>query len=51
MTIKRSELPSSALLCKYIFEGAYTDCYVTEISRCVTLAEYVEASTPAVCSN
>ena len=38
-----SELPSSALLRKYIDQGAYTDCYVTEIARTVSLPDYVEA--------
>lgn len=41
--ISRAELPASALLRKYVYPGAYTDCYCTEIPRSVSLAEYVEA--------
>lgn len=42
-SITRCELPPSALLRKYVHEGAYTDCYVTEITTSVSLPEYVEA--------
>jgi hypothetical protein len=42
-TIESCELPPSALLRKYVYEGAYTDCYVTRIAASVSLAEYVEA--------
>lgn len=38
-----SELPASALLRKYNRDGAYTDCYVTEVPASISLAEYVEA--------
>jgi len=31
------------LLCAYRNEGAFTDCYVTEIARTVSQAEYVQA--------
>jgi len=41
--IRRCELPQGALLGKYQREGAYTDCYVTEIPRRVSHAEYVAA--------
>ena len=37
------ELPSGALLHRHREAGAYTDCYVAEIARRVTQAEYVEA--------
>ena len=42
-SIHRCELPQEALLCKYQHEGAYADCYVTEVSRRVSHAQYVEA--------
>lgn len=42
-SIHRSELPHGALLSQYQYEGAYADCYVTEIARLVSHAEYVEA--------
>jgi hypothetical protein len=42
-SIETCELPPSALLRKYLYEGAYADCYVTQIATCVSLAEYVEA--------
>ena len=41
--INPCDLPSSALLGKYVYEGAFTDCYVTQIPTSVSLAEYVEA--------
>lgn len=41
--ITRCELPPSVLLRKYVYEGAYTDCYVTQITTSVSLPEYVEA--------
>jgi hypothetical protein len=42
-SISSCEIPSSALLRKYVYEGAYTDCYVTRIRASVSQAEYVEA--------
>lgn len=42
-SIERRELPKSALLRRYVGGGAYTDCYVTEVARQVTHAEYVAA--------
>jgi hypothetical protein len=36
-------LPIGALLETYAAQGAYTDCYVAEIPRDVTLREFVEA--------
>jgi hypothetical protein len=41
--IQRRELPEDALLRRYLRGGAYADCYVTEIARPVTHAEYVAA--------
>ncbi len=37
------DLPQHALLGKYALNGAYADCYATDIARPVTHAEYVEA--------
>ena len=42
-TIERCELPANALLRKYSIQGAYTDCYATEVARSISRAEYVEA--------
>jgi hypothetical protein len=41
--IEKRELPEGALLRRYLRSGAYADCYVTEIARQVTHAEYVAA--------
>ena len=41
--IKPCPLPTHALLTKYANAGAYTDCFVTEIARTVSHAEFVEA--------
>ena len=42
-TIQPCSLPDDALLSKYLHGGAYADCFVTEIARPVSHAEYVEA--------
>lgn len=42
-SIQRSELPHGALLKKHQSREAYADCYVTEIARPVSHAEYVQA--------
>lgn len=42
-SIHRCELPHGALLEKYQSRGAYADCYVTEMARPVSQAEYVQA--------
>lgn len=41
--IQTGELPQVALLNKYKQEGAYTDCYYTDMPRFISQAEYVEA--------
>ena len=41
--IQACALPVDALLCKYLRGGAYADCYVTQVARPVSHAEYVEA--------
>ena len=43
LQIQPFALPQHALLGKYAHDGAYTDCYTTEIPACVSHAEYVEA--------
>lgn len=42
-SVSRCDLPLDAVLRKYVAEGAYTDCYATEIATSVGFAEYVEA--------
>jgi hypothetical protein len=41
--IEEMELPDISLLYRYQIEGAYTDCYVTDIPGDISQAEYVEA--------
>ncbi len=41
--IQTCELPGAALLRTYLIAGAYADCYVAEIARPVSHAEYVQA--------
>jgi hypothetical protein len=36
-------LPEEALLARYTRDGAYTDCYATDVAGTVSHAEYVEA--------
>jgi hypothetical protein len=42
-SIHQCELPPGALLAKYQHGRAYADCYVTQIARQVSQAQYVEA--------
>jgi len=42
-SIQACELPSNALLRRYLSEGSYADCYVTEVAGVISHAEYVEA--------
>jgi hypothetical protein len=42
-SIQACALPDQALLTRYARDGAYTDCYATDIARPVSHAEYVEA--------
>ncbi len=42
-SVQACDLPQAALLRKYLHEGAFTDCYFTEIAGAVTHCEYVEA--------
>jgi len=42
-SIRACALPSDALLSRYLRAGAYADCYVTEVARAFSHAEYVEA--------
>ena len=41
--IQPHPLPTQAHLTKYATAGAYTDCFVTEVARTVSHAEFVEA--------
>ena len=41
--ISSCQLPPGALLDLNVREGAYADCYVTEIAASISLAQYVEA--------
>lgn len=41
--IEPHPLPTQALLTNYANAGAYTDCFMTEIARTVSHAEFVEA--------
>jgi hypothetical protein len=41
--VTRARLPEHALLAPYARDGGYADCYVTELPRVVTHAEYVAA--------
>jgi len=41
--IRSCQLPSDALLNRYLASGAYADCYVTEVAGRVSHAEFVEA--------
>ena len=42
-SIEFCDLPEASLLSRYRDDGAYTDCYVTEIDRAVSLSQFVEA--------
>jgi hypothetical protein len=42
-SIAAGDLPVAALLQKYVYPGAYTDCYFTEVAGRVSPAEYIEA--------
>ncbi len=41
--IETGELPSTALLQKYVQSGAYTDCFSTAMPTDVTISEFVTA--------
>lgn len=43
MSISAQALPVDALLQRHREQGAYTDCYTTQVSRVVTLADFVVA--------
>ena len=42
-TIEPCPLPDGALLKQYARDGAYTDCYVTDVAGTVTQSEYIAA--------
>ncbi|NJN00824.1 MAG: hypothetical protein HC793_04455 [Aquincola sp.] len=41
--IRPCELPDDALLRRYLDGGGYADCFVAEVTRPVTQAQFVEA--------
>jgi hypothetical protein len=41
--IRRSEVPPSSLLARYLRSGAYVDCYATEVPLVATHTQFVEA--------
>ena len=41
--IRRESIPENALHAHYERQGAYLDCYATDIDRAVTFAQFVEA--------
>ena len=43
LSIESCKLPEDALLNKYAYAGAYTDCYRTEFNSRITHAQFVEA--------
>jgi hypothetical protein len=42
-SVQRCELHEDALLYRYLREGGYTDCYVSDVAQSVDHADYVEA--------
>jgi hypothetical protein len=42
-SIENCPLPPQALLARYAHDGAYTDCFATEIAGHIDLARYVQA--------
>ncbi|MEO7152826.1 MAG: hypothetical protein ABIX46_14105 [Burkholderiaceae bacterium] len=42
-SVRPGALPPGALLGRYRDDGAYTDCYVTDLQHAVSQADYVEA--------
>ena len=40
--VRHCPLPADALLNRYVGAGAYVDCFVAEVARTVSCAEYVE---------
>lgn len=43
MTVRTCDLPADAFLRRYVLDGSYTDCYVTEVPGHIPLGQYVEA--------
>ncbi len=42
-SVQACALPAETLLSRYAVEGAFADCYVTELPQSVPLSEFVEA--------
>ncbi len=43
LSVEKCNLPKNSLLSTYRTDGAYTDCYVTEIGRKISQVEYIRA--------
>ncbi len=43
MTLRACDLPADAFLQRYVQNGSYTDCFVTELPGQISLSRYVEA--------
>jgi hypothetical protein len=41
LSVEKCKVPGNALLARYSVDGAYTDCYTTEIPGRISLAEYI----------
>ena len=41
--VRQAKLPPDALLQKYVASGDYTDCFVAEMDRQASFADYIEA--------
>ncbi len=42
-SIKRCDLPENSLLLEYRNNGAYTDCYATDVEKKISHSEYIRA--------
>jgi hypothetical protein len=42
-SVKRCDLPRVSLLAEYRNNGAYTDCYATDVDRVISQVEYIRA--------
>ena len=43
LSVERCDLPENSLLSEYRNNGAYTDCYATDIDRKISQIEYIRA--------
>ena len=42
-SVRRCNLPETSLLAEYRDNGAYTDCYATDVNRAISQIEYIRA--------